>query len=525
MKKRKRLIAEIVIDEQTTITVDGNKMSAEFGALDRGSLTDVVDWGIYANRGSISFIDKEGYFNNTNVNQFRLKNAKVVFYLANDEKTKIATFIVDDASYDDETRKVEVQLVSEISKWQSLRKSGSIFPYYETDVFDLTSMVSQYFGKSITADGSAKKTNIYCPLIRPNQSLWDIGTKLCQSSMGRVVENEDGSAVITDSFPERTPIVVLPKNIVGIPNSSFVVVPNASLDVTNRERVKEVAKLDFTINWTGYNEDDGVAAENSVLSHTGAEMTFDSDYKNAKTAKGCVKTNEEIYELYSPGVELTKQTQKFPISGDGISSQNTIFIPSLLLVGTDLVATDDNYREICFSCVSLPIKETETNMGIRLSESVVTRGAFMVSYDTFSDSTEKITNAANNSDNVVEIQSNDFVQTKSYYAGEDISLGEHILQEVKRRYSHGIECFEIECLFNQYYNENNEVVFDGKDLSKHFRKYDIIIPYVVRNGVTEPLRVDENGDPKKFRIIGISYTDDGLLKQKLYVQEERYDID
>jgi hypothetical protein len=125
------------------------------------------------------------------------------------------------------------------------------------------------------------------------------------------------------------------------------------------------------------------------------------------------------------------------------------------------------------------------------------------------------------------IQSNDLIQDGSYLfdSTNQLSLGDYILQEVSRRYSHGIECFEIECLFNDYYNENGELVFSKSDLSQHFNKYDVIIPYTVKRGKTVPLRKNSDGTPKKFRIIGISYSYDGLLKQKLSVQEERYDID
>jgi hypothetical protein len=47
----------------------------------------------------------------------------------------------------------------------------------------------------------------------------------------------------------------------------------------------------------------------------------------------------------------------------------------------------------------------------------------------------------------------------------------------------------------------------------------------MKKGEKVPLRKNEDGTPKKFRIIGISYSYDGLLKQKLSVQEERYDVD
>ena len=114
MKTNKRLIAKIFNGEKLVMTIDKNMLSCEFGALDRGNLTDVVNWGIYANSGSISFIDKVGYFNSQNVNSAGIKNHIVKFYLAKNKEKLISTFKVDTVEFDDETRRVDIQLVSKI---------------------------------------------------------------------------------------------------------------------------------------------------------------------------------------------------------------------------------------------------------------------------------------------------------------------------------------------------------------------------------------------------------------------------
>jgi hypothetical protein len=134
----------------------------------------------------------------------------------------------------------------------------------------------------------------------------------------------------------------------------------------------------------------------------------------------------------------------------------------------------------------------------------------------------------NENEEILEIPSNDLVQTRSRFVrdeGSPNSLAHHVLQETNRRYHNGIACFEIECLFNDYYDENGQLVFARDFLLNHFEKYDIIIPYIMKGGRKVPLRTTADGEPKKFRVIGISYSYDGLLKQRLQVQEERYDID
>ena len=80
----------------------------------------------------------------------------------------------------------------------------------------------------------------------------------------------------------------------------------------------------------------------------------------------------------------------------------------------------------------------------------------------------------------------------------------------------------MECLFNDYYDEQGNLALNGNEL-EHFERYDKIVPYVIRQGNRVPFRTDENGNAKVFRIIGIEYVYDGLLRQKLYLHEDMYD--
>ena len=178
------------------------------------------------------------------------------------------------------------------------------------------------------------------------------------------------------------------------------------------------------------------------------------------------------------------------------------------------------------------VRTIQTNSSGKVStDKYVLRVETRVPIDGFDDngtSEERQINTKYADEPIVQIPSSDLVREHSECWTVDniyIPLYKYILQEIKRRYEKGIECFEIECLFNEYVNESGEVVFDGKDLSQHFKRYDVIIPYVSKNGETIPLRTNPDGTPKKFRIIGISYSYDGLLRQKLSVQEERYDVD
>lgn len=531
MKNNKRLIFEILLRDGNVITVDDNLIRAEFGALDRGSLTDVVDFGIYANRGSFSFIDRDGFFNNQNVNSVDIKRATVKIYLAKKERHLIATFDIDECSFNDETKTVEISLISNLQKWQSIEKKSEWFPYYITDLTVIVSAVNQLFGKPISLEGFGKNISIFCPIIERNKSLWNIVTEICQATMGRVAENPDGSVVITDPYLSRKPIVVNPKNITKIPSDAFVRIPNSSMDVTNRVRIVDTAKLDFSINWNGYTD---LTSENTVASFDGANLMISDDDTSAYVT-GSVSTENPIYAVHLPQISQTDEIQSF-VTTDGnlpYPFQKTKFTPYplLSLVGIKLTSKSDNYQEVSFACEDFPIKISKVNeLHLRTEETVVVKASFEAGYDTFSDSKEELEMIHYPTDEIVKIQSSTLVQTNSRYDNKkdgyvvkSVPLAEHILTEVRNRYANGIECFEIECLFNDYYYTDGTLAFDGADLSQHFNKYDIIEPYTVKHGQVVPLRKNEDGSAKQFRIIGISYTYDGFLRQKLYVQEERYD--
>ena len=232
MKKNKRLIAKIFNGEEVVMTIDRNMLYCEFGALDRGNLTDVVNWGIYANRGSISFIDNTGYFNNQNVNSSQINNYIVKFYLAKNQETLIATFKVDTVDFDDETRRVDIQLIAKVIEMQnnpsSLTDGKDVFTFrvssfkflagfglseYDDTYDELPPKYEdEYPSYGFTIGENAELLEhifVACPYLN-FETFWDKTTKICQATMCRVIEDENGNAIITGERPTRTPIIVNP---------------------------------------------------------------------------------------------------------------------------------------------------------------------------------------------------------------------------------------------------------------------------------------------------------------------------
>lgn len=528
MKKNKRLIAKIFNVTKLIMTIDRNMLSCEFGALDRGNLTDVVNWGIYANRGSISFIDNIGYFNNKNVNSTDIKNYIVKFYLAKNQETLIAAFKVDTVDFDDETRRVDIQLIGRANGLQnspSTNKKGD-----EGDVFTFSnrsaaylagfdppegvdqSVIYKYYEEYrpnlLTEEGvdtvDLHSAVIYCPYLKFG-TLWDKMTKICQATMCRIFDNEDGKLSITGERPRRTPIIVKPKNIISISKSQFVKVSNASIELTKREKYTStnIESVDRTVTFNYVFNDSNIDLHKKPISISNVgSYSIEKNLDQYVIKFGWkTKLNFKTHKIRSINRTINLS--------DGSSITSSVSIINCLIDGYDTLMFSDEVR---YSAATGGTKPLTISYSFYL--------------DYFEDEGHE-TLTLKKDDSGEEIGSNDFIQTESYYEDgiKNPKLGEHILNEVVRRYGKGRECFEIECLFNDYYDVDRNKVCDTNDLSTHFKKYDIIIPYVMKKGNIVPLRINEDGTPKQFRIIGISYSYDGLLKQKLSIQEDRYDVD
>ena len=525
----KRLIAEIINGEEVVMTIDDNMLSCEFGALDRGNITDVVNWGIYANRGSISFIDNVGYFNNQIVNSSEIKNYKVKFYLMKNQKFLIANFKIDSVDFEEETRNINIELVSPIISLLTEKTNGSVYPFYMRLVSELLKDINDKLPitKIIIGEDSENiyKTMIDCPYIGIDTA-WNVITKICQATMSRIIEKPSGELEITSSFPIRTPIIVEPKNIISIDNSCFVRIQNAFIDVTERN-VFEGVILDGSSKSFSINRLEGVFFDN-VDGFTITNKTvnsLDGYYQEYIEGNLNFKTPYKIFKVNSDKSLIKRHLQMGTLTANKTITEDSRYSTAGSLCSNINIVNETD--------ISAKIKELKVTSWFTEPESYfnnldIEGGIFKFPVYTFLDNgTTRI--SITNDESGETIQSNDLIQNSSsrHGVGEygGTSLGQYILDEVKKRYSQGIECFEIECLFNNYYYEGGTLAYSTNDLSTHFQKYDVIIPYVMKNGQRVPLRKNPDGTPKKFRVIGISYSYDGFLRQKLSVQEERYDVD
>jgi hypothetical protein len=112
------------------------------------------------------------------------------------------------------------------------------------------------------------------------------------------------------------------------------------------------------------------------------------------------------------------------------------------------------------------------------------------------------------------LQSNKLIQTESTFGTKKLS--DWILSTIKGKYENEIKCFDLECLAVEYKDIDGTIAIAKGQL---FKRYDLIVPYVIRKGRKTPYSYDEKGIPSAYCIVGIEYSYSGILKQKLYLQE------
>lgn len=133
--------------------------------------------------------------------------------------------------------------------------------------------------------------------------------------------------------------------------------------------------------------------------------------------------------------------------------------------------------------------------------------------------TEKTITHGNGS-NIFTLNGNELIQSSTTRAGEPVSL--YLAHNVITDYKNGKETATIRCSISDYYDSSGNKVISISDntLPMTLKEGDIVIPYVLSTNNSDiPLSVKNNGLPKEFEIISISYIYDGAVWQELKLSE------
>lgn len=495
----KKLIAEILFDTGKTLVLN-NLLSASFGALDRGSVTELGEYGIYANKGTLSFIDRDLRFKNL----YNSTDGKVRFWLGYNV-TCVATFDIEKAYIDDETKRVDIDLISNLLTWQNIKIHRSLFRQYDMLFFsksllELVQFVQNDLGIFIDIKTDRlKNTIIYCPDIEDHPTVWDFMTQICQAGMCMIFEDEYGDPCICDTTPRNSNIIVTPNRIIGIGKHSKSSIPNASISVIKRTKHEgEINDRDSKQIYLYDGNGDVVSYEQDLLSFE--ELADTPEYHSVRVRYG-VDFQNPTFSISGIICRGSKEYKDVRIDED-VAIQLASYDTNLSLFGN-------------YATVTATISPSKYSQEAGVDPYIWVRNArisLRTTYYTDEEKEESYTTSEKSQPKL--LTTNKFIQTESTYGDQKLSSA--MLETIKSRYANPIKCLEMECLLGEYKDNYGNVILSSEQL---FKRYDTIVPYVIRNGKQQPYSMDDSGNASSFEIIGVEYSYQGFLRQKLYLQE------
>ena len=523
-----KLMAKIRFDTPTgerEDTLYHNIVSVDIEALDRGNVTDVINWGIYSNRGSLSFVDRNGTINGM-LETLPVLDVKI-YVVGNSKESLLATMNLSDFLYNRDTEQVDLELSDKIDEWQT-KKFLRYYPFYEASVNNLARevfvnrlklTVDEWNGaRDSAAAERMANIKVYCPDIQA-RNVWDAITQLCETAMLRIYSNRYGKPYIacdeSVNGEASKPIIIRSRNILSRPNitprrKTKIESPLMSLTIRTRRIDSELTNipleiLDVKVNDEGafyavYAGGDRSRNPNGTITITKTSESYAKLHfsyvaslpQNSYTVNNLAVTGKIfVYENY-----VASENENAPIEVTGQSA-------TLGPVGNDDMAL--------INIVIDPIYETATLYMYALQNCLI---SIIGNYYT-DDSPE-----SDEGEDGTTITSNSLMQTHNTAYEED--YGTWYARTIKNRFGSGLVCCELECGFSDYYYENGTIAkqVSNMDLQPQvFDKYEIVIPYITHGGKEVPLAQYDNGNPMKFTIVGIKYHYSGVAKQILYLKE------
>jgi hypothetical protein len=534
----KKITAKIALGDQT-LYINNNIDSAEIESLTKGDLSNIIDYGIYSNKGTISFFDYDKSFHN--LMETNPTDVKVQTYASNPVSDKlIGTFLIDDYDYDDETKLVSLTLKDKLLSWQNISfedirifNTKSLY-YIISQILSSSRMSLSDVDFSANAMDILQRINVYCPII-VGDTLWSAINKVCQASMCRVCCNENGTPKFYyDVVESQNPITINSKDILQIENQLPARKNRIySVAVPFKKREKYTEKLVGDISLY-VNDIQAVTDENEKTT------IQSSKYVGADSSRN----GESVVQLLPSADGKTTYSVSTTINlREGTTAVGNIF---LNVSGYYGINNAYGYTPIQnFNCTyynenyASNIKEKKVNVSFKFDRPnysaarpiLIDKIYIGVNGDYYEDGEDLYfyTNPYALSYEDIQVQSNELMQTKS-----KIDLGIDGSQDLKTYYTwfgkkigsrfyFGANCCEMDCLAVDYYEANsNSLVVNGNNKSGEigmFSIQDVVIPYVTRSGYIAPYKSKPDGSSASFAVVGIKYLYNGILTQKLLLQE------
>ena len=128
------------------------------------------------------------------------------------------------------------------------------------------------------------------------------------------------------------------------------------------------------------------------------------------------------------------------------------------------------------------------------------------------------------SNNKISLANNELIQRGCTYTVSTSSKPLYVprmLSQVVSKHKNGKEVYTIKCSVGNYYDTSGKLTISPEkdDYPAIFNKYDIVEPYVFGYKGEVPLSTNADGTAKKFEVIGVDFTYNGVPWQELTIQE------
>lgn len=526
----KKIIAKIYLKkEEQQITIEN--LTCDIGELTQANVNETTTFGVYSNRGSIKFNTNNSYIISS-VKSGSISKSKVEFYVK-DTKTytekPISKMIVKSYSYDENNNEVNLEVSDSLESLQSEKQSLYLFEEkYLSDVLSELNKNQKKIYDTIEphALNYISNTRIYCPHLEKD-NYWSLANKVCEASLCRVYES-NGQKVIRHVLDKNNnEWIIHPNNIYHIsPASKTEPIESVSISAKNRKKYQD-SVIATSQNFHIYDVD---ASED----RTDLKWSFVGDQKttNPSASIDVNVTKDETTQYgshYTMMVDVASSTdfskrniyklRRFQHKGHkwfsvgkentsaGIDSYGGDAIETLSATNGELedynnYDLDLNLWTLRFKFIGVNKEERFRGDNIGYNIDIFSDVVAEAYGDYFEDLTDKVYNTSSSED-PVNLSTNELIQTNNtiFIDGETKNHGQYIVDKVLSLFSMPLECREIECGYGDYANG------------------DVVIPFVIRKGEEVPLSTYNDGSAKKFEILGLKYSYNGVIRQKLYLRE------
>lgn len=530
-----------------------NKISIEMDSWRTKNLGKIA-WGIVSNTANVKFKDTNGVFGSC-IKEDVVYGAKVQIYLLQDNiaylnDDLLGTFYISNVDYSDKINEVTLSLEDGLQGWQSI----TLPEIYKFDAGTLYDVVIDTIGDSIyqsqfvpfdtyEAKNILTKISLNSGINWGQSNLWNLMQKVCEASRCCLYMNNMGKAVIERPKSSRV-IIVNPNNIYAISDrqSNFAnKIPNAQISVEKRidvfnEPISETMEIVFFKELPKITNNLEAFEFRVSEAFVGDRTSSNPNLTTQTKATVHIISNAHSYYLQMfPKLNLNKKTVNKDIStmtckltankvtdyGLGVSSDDsdlTVY-KSTEVIEQIPILNYDSIRDI-FELQgkwvgSFDIGSTTYPYATYL----YTNGNMVITGNYYeSEGQEDFSYTTNASASVTSLPSNDLILNTTTEGQSQ--LAKNNLNYVKKRFSKGLETAVLRCSLDNYYDTSAQQTI-SKNVSgrRTFKKYDIVLPYVIKNGIKTPFSTHADGSAKTFQVVGIRYSNKGVVWQDLYLEE------